>query len=513
MVVATNPKLAGDQQADICLILEGTYPFIRGGVSSWVHQIITGLPELTFALLFIGDKSSNYSEIRYSLPTNVVDLTAIFLLNDGAPPKAKACPGNKDAFERVKRMHNEFLKPELGSLMEFFPDLMRDLFESKTLDYDSFLHSHAAWDFITEEYQQRAENESFLDYFWTIRSMHGPLFSLISQVSKAPKARVYHSISTGYAGFFGMLLHKIHQRSFILTEHGIYTKERKIDLAQIEWIHEENSIYGPSLDKNFGYLRKLWIHFFETLGRLAYASAQPVIAITEGNRHRQIIDGADSKNVIVIPNGVDLKKYYALRERPARPPLIVGFIGRVVPIKDVKTFFRAMRTVYTQLPEVQAWIIGGEDEDPKYAQECRDLVTSLNLQSCVVYKGFYDIKEIIGQVGLIVLSSISEGLPLVILEAYASGLPVVATDVGSCRELIEGGSTEDKQLGTSGAVVPIANAEALSTEIIRYLSHAELWEQSRQVAMQRVDRFFNEENLFINYRNVYQNALNRLWPE
>ena len=33
--------------ADICLLLEGTWPYVRGGVSIWIHQMILGLPELT----------------------------------------------------------------------------------------------------------------------------------------------------------------------------------------------------------------------------------------------------------------------------------------------------------------------------------------------------------------------------------------------------------------------------------------------------------------------------------
>src|SRR5690348_5925935 len=36
-------------RADVCLLLEGTYPFVRGGVSAWVHQFIGGLPELSFS--------------------------------------------------------------------------------------------------------------------------------------------------------------------------------------------------------------------------------------------------------------------------------------------------------------------------------------------------------------------------------------------------------------------------------------------------------------------------------
>ena len=32
--------------ADVGLLLEGTYPYVSGGVSSWVHQIINGFPRV-----------------------------------------------------------------------------------------------------------------------------------------------------------------------------------------------------------------------------------------------------------------------------------------------------------------------------------------------------------------------------------------------------------------------------------------------------------------------------------
>lgn len=53
-------------------------------------------------------------------------------------------------------------------------------------------------------------------------------------------------------------------------------------------------------------------------------------------------------------------------------------IGRVVPIKDIKTFIRAMRAVVNQMPEAEAWIAGPEDEAPEYAAECRELVAQLD---------------------------------------------------------------------------------------------------------------------------------------
>lgn len=50
------PPLPRAESADIALLLEGTYPYISGGVSSWVHQIITGFPDLRFAVVFLGSR-------------------------------------------------------------------------------------------------------------------------------------------------------------------------------------------------------------------------------------------------------------------------------------------------------------------------------------------------------------------------------------------------------------------------------------------------------------------------
>ena len=122
-------------------------------------------------------------------------------------------------------------------------------------------------------------------------------------------------------------------------------------------------------------------------------------------------------------------------------------IGRVVPIKDIKTFIRSMRRIVNKLPEAQAWIAGPTDEDPNYVQECKNLVASLSLQDHVKFLGMQRIEDLMPLVGLVVLSSVSEALPLVILEAQASGVPVVSTDVGSCNQLINGLDEADQALG------------------------------------------------------------------
>jgi hypothetical protein len=61
-MTASHPK-AGE--ADIALLLEGTFPYVSGGVSSWINQIIRAYPEYRFALVFLGSQRSDYGAFKY----------------------------------------------------------------------------------------------------------------------------------------------------------------------------------------------------------------------------------------------------------------------------------------------------------------------------------------------------------------------------------------------------------------------------------------------------------------
>jgi glycosyltransferase involved in cell wall biosynthesis len=258
------------------------------------------------------------------------------------------------------------------------------------------------------------------------------------------------------------------------------------------------------------YLRKLWISFFEVLGRLTYSAADPIITLYEANRSKQIEYGADPKRSYVIPNGIRLERFIPLRDkRPKNIPPILGLIGRVVPIKDIKTYIRAISSICKEIPEAEGWIIGPEDEDIKYANECHALVDSLGMQDKVKFLGFQNIDDILPQLGLMTLSSISEGQPLVILEGYAAGLPTLATDVGSCRELVEGRAGEDAKLGSAGAIVPIANPKAMADAAVALLSNDKAWYAAQAASIARVEKYYTEGKFLDDYRLAYKEILNR----
>jgi len=63
----------------ICLVLEGCYPYVHGGVSTWMHSYIEAMKEHEFVLWVIGAKAEDRGKFVYDLPDNVVEVHEVFL--------------------------------------------------------------------------------------------------------------------------------------------------------------------------------------------------------------------------------------------------------------------------------------------------------------------------------------------------------------------------------------------------------------------------------------------------
>lgn len=256
------------------------------------------------------------------------------------------------------------------------------------------------------------------------------------------------------------------------------------------------------------YQRRLWIRFFESLARICYQYADPIISLYTQANAKQIADGADPNKTRVIANGISIDTFRHLRREQVRDhEPVVALIGRVVPIKDIKTLIMAMMTVIKKIPSCQCWMVGPTTEDPDYYEACQRLVSNLELESYITFKGTQQLSDILPKIDLTVLSSISEGMPLTILESYAAGVPVVATDVGSCRELILGRDGDDQAIGPGGRVVTIANPQALADAIVALLSNATDWRNAQHNAITRVERYYTQSLMIDQYREIYQQAL------
>lgn len=495
------PKAA---RADVALLLEGTYPYVPGGVSSWVHQLIQGFPEYRFACIFLGSRRSDYGDMRYPLPANVVHLETHYLHDPEQAPAPCAMAGDDEGMSRVIDFHDHLRRmsdPEQQG--GHLPDKLASLLEDGEIGQLQFLYSKSAWLFITERYRRYCTDPSFVDYFWTVRAMHKPIWKLSQIARNMIPVSFYHTASTGYAGLLGALLKRKNRRPLLLSEHGIYTKERKIDLLQSDWLVDNRDVFQMD-PTEISYFRDLWIRFFGSLGQICYEAADQIVALFETNRQRQIQDGAAASRTANIPNGISIKRFAALRElRPAAVPRVLCLVGRVVPIKDVKTFIRAMRIVANQDPLAEGWIAGPVDEDPEYVAECKALAASLGLKDRVRFLGFQKMDSLLPRIGLTVLSSISEGLPLVLLESMAAGVPAVVTDVGACRDLVEGANDVDRAIGSCGTVVRIADPEALGRAALDLLNDDARWQAASEAGFERVSRYYQDGQMLESYRSLY----------
>jgi glycosyltransferase involved in cell wall biosynthesis len=131
----------------------------------------------------------------------------------------------------------------------------------------------------------------------------------------------------------------------------------------------------------------------------------------------------------------------------------------------------------------------------------------LGIADKLKFLGHQNVLEILPKLGVLMLTSISEAQPLAILEAFAAGVPCVATDVGACREQIEGGNAEDRALGLAGRVVPFADADALARAAVELLSDSSTWLSCQGVGMKRVEQFYSQKAMLDAYLGVYRRAL------
>jgi glycosyltransferase involved in cell wall biosynthesis len=293
----------------------------------------------------------------------------------------------------------------------------------------------------------------------------------------------------------------------IITEHGIYWREVEAGATELECGFQLASMEQDSF--NLQPLRHHWTITFQEMARQAYRQANAITTVCRANAQLQIKLDAPAKKCRVIPNSVNVKQLAPAVPRQPAPDgcYQIGFVGRVVSIKDVLTFIKACRLVSAKLPQAQFYIIGPLDHDPEYVARCRQVVSKLGLAQKISFTGEVDTSDWYHHLDVVVLTSISEGQPLVLLEAMAAGTPIVTSDVGGCAELVLGSNTEDRALGASGLLTPVGKPKATASAILELCQNAGRWQQASQAGRSRVRHFYSSQSLCQAYQNLYNQWL------
>ncbi len=426
----TRARRADD--VDVLLTTEGTYPFVTGGVSTWADQLISGLAERQFVVYSVVANTS--MAVRYEPPPNLIEVVHVPLWGTEDNAEFNPRPGwiSRRLRRPGKRFEREFL-PAYSQLVvsvalgEGGPDdlvaalcalaayaehyslklAMRDgrtwrLFRDTLAAHPLFrrLTTHEAIDLARSVYRYLAP----LDY-------------------PAEIPQVVHASAAAFCAIPAVVLRERWGVPFLLTEHGVYYRERLLALGR----NDTSSPYRAFLS-----------NFYAAVVAMAYSRADLVAPVARFNASWEMRLGVDEDKIHPMPNGVDPERFPL--ERPAGSgtgPLTLVAMARLERLKDIHTLLRAFAIVQTRIPGVRLQIYGPES-DAGYARSCYALAEQLELGgSCTFMGPTTDVGSALNGGDLAVLSSISEGFPFAAIEALMAGRPMVATDVGGVPEVVQ----------------------------------------------------------------------------
>ena len=150
------------------------------------------------------------------------------------------------------------------------------------------------------------------------------------------------------------------------------------------------------------------------------------------------------EKIRIIELGFDLKPFLSCAALKGRfrkklgvgdKTILVGIIGRLVPIKNHEMFFKAVRLFLKANPEIDMkFVVVGDGECRQQLEAyCREQ----NLTRHVVFWGWIqNVSLVYADLDILALTSLNEGTPVSIIEAMASSVPVIATQVGGIQDLM-----------------------------------------------------------------------------
>lgn len=464
----------------ILLTTEGTYPFAHGGVSTWCDIVVNGLSGADWDVLAI-TAGGIRRPLVFDLPVNARLAGHIDLWSEQVTTRR---PGRRANLRTG--LAAEFVRGLLHWDAE--PLMVLDALvwcRTNPEKIRAALRHPDAWkafrialaDVLAADDDERVapllDEQHVCDLFQTL--------CWIAQAAAAPTPTGQQApdliivTAAGWAGIPAAVHHAVHGTPVVLSEHGVYVREAY--LAAIRG--------GESAGER-------WVHtrLARGLARLSYGVADIVAPVTSANAEWERALGADPTRIRTIHNGVLVPPKVA--PMPVDP--VVVTVGRIDPLKDVKTLLRAAASVVEQMPHVRFDHYGPTPEgNERYAAECRALHVDLGLRDRFRFLGPTDDPyAVLENASISVLSSISEGFPISVLEAMAAGRPVVATAVGGVPEALSG----------CGFTVRPGDYEALAAGVVRLLEDPVLAASLGLRGRQRVVQSFGQEGCLTAYADL-----------
>jgi len=243
--------------------------------------------------------------------------------------------------------------------------------------------------------------------------------------------------------------------------------------------------------------------------RKSLLSSVDMFAVLTGRARAHLIDcGFAEARIEIIPNGVDTNRYVPLshkaklsmREKLGLPidEKLVIFVGRLHPVKGLDTLLYAWQKVSQsiEIDRARLLIVGEGPEEPFL----RQLVSQLGLEATTLFLGRRDnVVKYLQSTDVLVLPSLSEGLPNALLEAMACGLAAVATNVGGSNDVIN--NLEN------GVLIHPRDPKALSDALLTLLNDKKLADRLGQEARKTIEERYSLDQVVNQYMRLYQSLV------
>lgn len=484
---------------DILLTAEGTYPVVRGGVSTWCDMLVRGVEGVNYHIYTI--MANPHLANRYELPPGVRNLRIPMWGTE--EPTEHLDIHFSTVYDRKLRTSDEVIRrdflPLLDALMLHLwaPNLegvtVGRLFHQLYLFFQEYDYLEAfaqgqVWDFYLEglrkgRWIKLKDLPTLQEAMQTIGWLYRFMVVLNTPI---PKVDVTHSSAAAFCGLPGVVAKLENRTPFLLTEHGVYLREQYLSIGR--------SNMSP-------FSKRFLLGLIRQVTAANYAYADVVAPVAAFNARWEQLLGVQQNRIRVIYNGVNPANFTP-RPRPAGAPLTVVSVARIDPIKDIFTLLRTAVLVLGEMPEARFVVYGGVSV-PSYYQKCLDLKAELGLDERFIFAGHVnDVPAAYASGDVVVLSSISEGFPYAVVEAMMSERAVVATDVGGTREACAG----------VGLLVPPKNPEEMAKALLKLLRDSELRHSLAQEARERALTYFTIQRNVTLYRQMYEQLASRHVP-
>lgn len=491
----------GSRRLRVMLISEGNYPYHWGGVSTWCHILVNELKEIDFVQYSIIDDAS--LPLKFTLPENVVEFRdqPLWGMHQVLETRKKL---NAGELLSIWRRTTPVVIEE--TFLPYFRAFVTNLFtgnEPATVqadllhhmhrffleyDYDATMRSRIVWQCFMETIlkygppamAERGYTSETISLAEATKAMQWLFHWLIPLARPIPKVDVAHAAMAGICTLVAVMAKLEHGAAFLLTEHGVYLRER----------------YFFEAEKSSSLFLKCFSLFFSLrMTELSYTLADLITPCCNFNQRWELRNGADPRFLKTIYYGVDSSKF-SPSGRPPNDPLVVVWMGRIDPLKDLFTLLHAAALVHKAQPKIQFRLFGSAPPgNESYYEKCLALWRELGLEQTVVFAGFRsDTNNAYNEGDIFVLTSKSEAFPFVNLEALLCERPVVSSAVGGVPEQLEG----------CGFAVEPRNPQALADAILQLAADPELRAAFGREGRRKVVTDFSIE-LFSNlYAQVYQ---------